>query len=182
VPKQNREQTRDQKIVQWIRSRSQQGQLTKTAELLQETEIPSRELLNKELEALASKGTATDLQWIDGQDERYFFSTKTMVPGYAAILARQEDRDLAGMIADTVRNDSKTYPRPTPIRVFQREPFRLAEDELADVLEQMKRQEEYADIQRITASTGAAYLFSEDYLKPVRARTMVKLAEEIEDE
>ena len=47
-----------------------------------------------------------------------------MVP-YARLLLRTQADDPVYLIAQTVRDNAQTYPRPTPVTFFELDPFNL---------------------------------------------------------
>jgi len=55
---------------------------------------------------------------------------------YARILLHKQE-GAADLIADTVREDSDRYPRPTPLDVFKDPPFDMSQERLFSCLEQM---------------------------------------------
>ncbi len=101
---------------------------------------------------------------------------------YAKLMAQIEENDVKGLIAKTVREDSKVYPRPTDIKVFNKSPFYLKDDVLFNVLEQMKEDEEYKDIKEVKASNGALYLFSDEYMEKDHAIGLTEWVEVIRKE
>ena len=77
---------------------------------------------------------------------------------YARLL---DDKDVPeALLAGAVRSHSRDYPRPVPVEFFEKPPFNLAPQDLADILKSMAADPEYQDIATIRASTGTTYLFS----------------------
>lgn len=105
----------------------------------------------------------------------FLYSETGMTSKYAEILARIEQNDPCAAIADTVRSDSKTYPRPTNVSLFKQRPFRMTADELDIVIP--RTVETYDDIKLIQASTGAVYLYSDRYMKTALAKSHVQWLE-----
>ena len=78
------------------------------------------------------------------------------------------------MIADTVRDESRIYPRPTPAYIFLDSPFNMTESQLDGVLWQISQRNDMTDIKNTTVSNGALYLFSTQYLTVAHAETMAE--------
>ncbi len=81
---------------------------------------------------------------------------------YAQLL---DDKDVPEvLVAEAVRSNSRDYPRPVPVELFEQPPFDLAPEDVAAILDAMAAKPEFQDIATIRTSTGAAYLFSSRYL------------------
>jgi hypothetical protein len=107
----------------------------------------------------------------------FLFSESYISNSYAKILLRAEENDPCATIASTVRDESKTYPRPTRVAFFKAQVFNISPDELdAQVLKTLERPE-FNDIKLIDASTGARYLYSNLYLTENHARSLVEWEE-----
>lgn len=156
-----------------IRNRSQGGRLMSREELLEFLEL--EEDTEDVLAQLQAPNDLIDLGVVtDKHENEWYYSRTEMLPAYAQTLLRVQDEDLLNLIADTVRNESKIYPRATRVDLFSGPPFRLSEDALTLVLTQLGTEEETADIQRTRASNGTEFLFSTRHLTPFYAG---KLAE-----
>ncbi|MGE5508989.1 MAG: hypothetical protein ACM3RP_10980 [Chitinophagales bacterium] len=105
-----------------------------------------------------------DIRRLEDGDAVYFYSDLHMTDRYAGIAAKAASGDLPRLIADTVRFDSETYPRPTPIETFGVAPYLLTLEELRAALAQMGKDPAYADIKTVYASNGAEFLYSETRL------------------
>ncbi len=107
----------------------------------------------------------------------YFYSTLHMSDSYARILLRVEEDNPYETIAATVREESETYPRPTPIAALRNPTFGLDADRVEQLAREMVQLDRYADIKLIEASTGAIYLHSDRFLDPEWARSLVEWEE-----
>jgi hypothetical protein len=103
----------------------------------------------------------------------YLYSERFITANYAQMLARVEAGDPLATIAETVRDESRIYPRPTDVRLFTQAPFRLKPAQIEEYVAALLREEGYQDIQKIEASTGAVYLHSTEHLSAALARSMV---------
>ena len=101
----------------------------------------------------------------DRQNIPHYYSSESMVERYANILI-QKGGDSLVLMAEMIRENSKMYPRPIPLRVFTESPFGFAREEIISQIRRMAEQEEYQDIRQTTTSIGTVFLFSTLYLDP----------------
>ena len=170
------------KIAKRIRAQSNMGHFVTVKELTEPPFTFTEETAIAHLQAMAADEAYEDIVWLEGLKGRYLYSKVNMTENYAKHQVHIVENNSAGMLAQAVRHDSQVYPRPTPMNAFFRSPYSLQKDSLEAVLNQIKVMEDYRDIQEITASNGARYLFSEKYLEAGYARSLVELKEVIEDE
>lgn len=145
-------------LINAIRQASQTARLS-TLEELQALVAPAGNP-----EELLADTEAADIKMMRGSNTVYFFSDSTMTDVYALHLFRISERNPLRMVAETVRDESRLYPRPTPAYTFLGTPFNLSQGELEMVLGQLNDNPEMQDIRTVTVSNGALYLFSTDYL------------------
>jgi hypothetical protein len=99
---------------------------------------------------------------------------------YALQLARVEAKDSCALIAETVRDESRTYPRPTCVMLFLEKIFGVDEADLESVVRQTLERPEFSDIKAmIHPVTGAVYLYSNKYMDGERAFMMMDYEEVI---
>ena len=157
-----------------IRKKSEVGKLTFPEEIFQvlrEQEVSTSNGGSQSEEGLktmvmkAIEGNE-DLKEISGADglPRYY-STQYMSDVYAGLLVRKEGNPFQ-LIAETVRENSKVYPRPIPLNTFKSPPFELAEEEILAYLQEMKEEDQYKDIAQTTTSAGTIFLYSTLHLDP----------------
>ena len=96
---------------------------------------------------------------------RYLYSENAITQTYAEILARAGANDPVATIAETVRDESRIYPRPTKVDLFTVEIFNINPDRLGEYIAELVKNPEYGDIKQLKASTGATYLYSTLYIK-----------------
>lgn len=113
----------------------------------------------------------------DGKGRRYLYSENGMTRSYAELLASVEGDNPVDTIAATVRSDSRTYPRPTNPSVFKAPVFKINPSNIEQHIRLLLSRPEYKDIKLVTASTGAAYLYSDLYLDPDWVQTTVEWEE-----
>jgi hypothetical protein len=122
-------------------------------------------------------GDFPDLARIAGASTVYYYSTASMTESYATGLARVEEKDPLNLVAQTVRDESRIYPRPTAIKVFYEAPWHLGHSEMASALLKLGREAGVEDIQSCAASNGAVYLYSTKYLTPAHASGLTEYYE-----
>lgn len=88
-----------------------------------------------------------------------------MSEAYARLLIRKEGDPLL-LIAETVRENSKIYPRPIRMDTFKNPPFDLTEDEISTCLKRMAEDEQYRDIAETKTSLDTVFLYSTLHLEP----------------
>lgn len=178
----NSDQKLINKMADWVRRKSAQGNLTQPMDFKGKGfEISENEIKNK-LETFKEAEEFTDIRILSGEQEKYIFSDENMTKKYAKLMAKVEEDDIKGMIANTVRKDSRVYPRPTDSKIFFKSPFNLEEDVFQNVFEQMKEKKEYSDIKEIEASNGALYLYSNKHLDKDHAIGLTEWVEVIRKE
>jgi len=115
--------------------------------------------------------------------EMFFYSTRHMSDYYALVLARAAGHDPCAMIAETVRDESRIYPRPTCILLFLEKMFGVKEDDLKEVVCKTLQRPEFADIKTMVHPvTDAVYLYSNQYLDGERAFVMMDYEEVVRPE
>ncbi len=154
-----------------VRERSKSGQLVAADDLflmvkaedapkpetgevqaLDESWLESLMVENHDLKALRTKSGTP-----------FCYSSQFMSDPYARMLLHKQE-GAAQLVANTVREDSDRYPRPTPLDVFRKAPFGLGHEELLVSLEGMSNREEFQDIRQVSTSVGHVFLYSSKYL------------------
>jgi len=107
----------------------------------------------------------------------YLYSEAHMTANYANLLARVEAKNPYATIAETVREESRIYPRPTKVVLFYEPVFQIDPALMEAAVEGTLQRDEYKDIKKIIASTGAVYLYSDLYMSPGLAEARVQWEE-----
>jgi hypothetical protein len=150
-----------------VREKSKVGELFAAEELLQGLK-PERGETAKESENAGSPRTLLDSVMAQNKDLKeicanrgtsFYYSSLFMTEAYARILVHKQE-GAAELIAETVREDSDRYPRPTPLDVFREAPFDLSQEELVSCLKGMWNREEFQDIDQVSTSMGHVFLYS----------------------
>jgi len=96
---------------------------------------------------------------------------------YARILDRRGSPAL--LMAEEIRANSRDYPRPVPVELFEAEPFGLSRADIEAALKTLAADPECADISFVESSGGAAFLFSERFLPRGYAQFLAERAESL---
>jgi hypothetical protein len=168
-------------LVGRIRESSGEGRLCQASELYGPPDPPdqagaaaSPDAGALPAEALLAESAPEDIKFMRGRLDGYYFSALSMTAAYAKHLFRIAERDPMRLIADTVRDESRIYPRPTPLAAFLLQPFSMDQAELDGLVSQILSAAEYADIKCVSASNGERFLYSSEHLKPVHAEALAE--------
>lgn len=161
----------------FIRDKSYEGCMTNAEDFLDEPLLLDVEEVLSMIDNLNAREDFSDICVIKGKERIYLFSENFMTKNYANMMILVEEKDLFKTIAETVREESKIYPRPTDARLFNKAPFKLSKEEFLEVYEQLKKKEEYSDIQETRASNNALYLYSNKFLKKAYASSLAEWIE-----
>jgi hypothetical protein len=104
----------------------------------------------------------------------FLFSNLLMTRQYADACAQTQCEDKRHVIAETVRTESLTYPRPTSLATFSEAPFLLSAETVEAAVAGFAGDEAFADIQQVSASDGTVFLFSSTHLTPAHARSLAE--------
>ena len=140
--------------------------------LCPEVEQKSFHAVLKEVRTAASY---TDLKSVTAcNGEIFFYSDMHMTARYAALLARAAANDPCTTIADTVREESKIYPRPTNVDLFRSQVFGIPSGSLEATINWVLKKEEFLDIQKLVHPlTGAVYLYSRQHMTERHASSVM---------
>ena len=72
---------------------------------------------------MISEAADDDIKLMRGSKDVYFFSESLVTHAYAKLLFRSAENDPQRLVAETVRDESSSYPRPTPLSLFTAAPF-----------------------------------------------------------
>jgi len=163
----------DLEIVNLIRMTSEAGQIVTSDEILRG--LVEKGLLKSDDEEDRAKfgvlledviRNTEDLREISGKRAGIrYYSQRSMTEAYARILIQKEEGPLT-LMAETVRENSRRYPRPVRLDIFEEPPFDLTPEEILLCLKEMAEREEYHDIQQTTTSIGTVFLYSKLHLEP----------------
>ncbi|MCE5335955.1 MAG: hypothetical protein LLG06_15345 [Desulfobacteraceae bacterium] len=168
-------------VAEFIRENSKAGELV-TAALIEsafeehglaagnaEEEPPSISALIEE--AFRSHGDLKEIS--DDSGIARYFSGLFMTEAYARVLLLKLQGPLE-MIAEVIRENSRAYPRPVPLALFEWSPFDLSRERIEPILKEMAESPGYRDIALLTTSIGNLFAYSTDYLEPGHAEMLAE--------
>jgi len=162
-----------------IRAESRAGGLTDPAAIAKEPFSFDDEELAEAMEALDHDEAYADI--VRTADERsgaeYLHSTTFLTVAYAKLAIRARADDPAYLIAQTVRENSEIYPKPTSLEFFQFEPFGLKAEDVLTYVKAILADEAYKDIRTVTVTNGMDYLYSDKFLSAGQAQAMAQWVE-----
>lgn len=164
-------------IGDFVRFRSSEYKLTNAEDFFEDPISLEVEDVLHNIDSLKEREEYRDIYTIKGSEAIYLFSDKYITKNYAEMMVRVEEKDLMKLIVETVRHESKTYPRPTSVKLFSYNPFKLTKDQFNEVLTQLKTKEEYGDINEVRVSNGALYLYSDKYMLKAHADSLAEWIE-----
>ncbi len=120
-----------------------------------------------------------DICTIQARDGQVYYHSNAYLSGnYALVLVRAMANDPCAAIAETVRDASRIYPRPTNATLFREKAFALDPARVDALVEETLKKPEYADVKKMVhPETGAVYLYSDKFLAAERAYYMMDWVE-----
>ena len=110
--------------------------------------------------------------------ELYLYCDIHITEKYAALLARAAVNDACTTIADTVREESRIYPRPTKVSLFNSQVFGIPSGSLQRCIVRMLNGPEFTDIRKLVhPTTEAEYLYSNLHLNEQHAFSVMNWLE-----
>ena len=133
-----------------------------------ETEITNASI-RETLEALNGEEDSP-VSVLSGKERLRCFDSTLMSASYAEALNYAAEGDNLITIAETVRRESRVYPRPCLTEMFLSAPYNLEALALEAAIQALDADDsDFKDIYRTTASNGDIYLYSSLYLNKARA-------------
>lgn len=127
----------------------------------QEDAEPEQETLETLLAHMQADEACQDIQHIIQQENRFYYSERHMSHNYARILVFTHEQDACATLAQSVRFECETYPRPFKVDMLALPPYGFDADMIASTLRFLSHHEAYGDIHQVEASNGAVYLYSD---------------------
>ena len=172
IEEQNQKDAAGLAITDFIRRRSEAGQLVSaediSSEFLRMGVLTEKENQPADFEAFLKETVKQNEELkeiVDGKGLVHYYSARSMAETYANILVRRGEDPLL-LMSEIIRENSDRYPRPVPVSMFEGPPFELTVEEISLCLKKMADQKEYQDIKQTTTSIGTVFLFSTRYLEP----------------
>lgn len=164
------------KIAEKVRADSRDGAvLTPVASLLTLAPGMDQEGVADLLQEMRTDPRYADVKPTNASTgEGFRYSVHHMSDYYAVLLTRAAGKDPCATIAETVRDESRIYPRPTCVQLFQEKLFEISACELESAVETMLRRPEFEDIRKMVhPDTGGIYLFSSKHMNDDLAYSMM---------
>ena len=163
-----------------IRKASEAGQLVTAEDICNEFLrmgiLTEKENQLAELEALLKETVKQNEEMkeiLDGKGIAHYYSIRSMAETYARILIQREGDPLL-LMAEVIRENSRRYPRPVPLTIFEDSLFELTPEQILVCLKKMADEEEYQDIEQTTTSIGTVFLYSRQHLDPDHAAMLAE--------
>ena len=151
-------------VADFIRQHSASGQLVaRSVFLLPPYSVPETDL-SALLDVLGQDANGADITCVQGAEEAYFYSTQTMTANYADMCVQVVENDICRAIAEAVRFDCRTYPRPYKVAMLTQPPYSFESQQISAALTTMETHPDYADIRTVESSNAEPYLFSERFM------------------
>lgn len=164
-------------LADHIRLSSKNGKLVNCSCFLDDPFSVPQEELDAVLENILSDAAYKDIIELKGEKTHYYYSSEKMSGNFAQMLFLLEEKDTCTTIAETVRFESKTYPRPYQVKMLQLSPYHFNEEQIEAALKVMRQRPECEDIQEVRASNNALYLFSSAFMSAGHARGLCEWLE-----
>jgi len=124
---------------------------------------------------LANHPGLASLESLSGQAA--YHAPELLSRTFARILDRKGSPLL--LMAEEIRANSRDYPRPVPLELFEAPPFDLTPEVIGHALRAMAANPEYQDITFTPTATGAVYLYSSLHLERGYAAFLAQRAESL---
>jgi hypothetical protein len=160
-----------------IRSDSRDGvRLTPVSEIYAMAPDTDPAIIDVLLKGMPSEARYADIRKIKAVDGAVYYHCETyLTESYAVTLLLAMAGDHLATIAETIREESRIYPRTTNTAIFRdQQVYGIPPEDLDTVLWRLLRDPEYADIKRIVHPvTRAIHLYSETYIAEASAWAMM---------
>ncbi|WP_246201477.1 YdhW family putative oxidoreductase system protein [Budvicia diplopodorum] len=153
-----------QVIADFIRQSSAGGSIVAYSLFLAPPYSVSATDLNCIFAEINSDEAYTDIATRQGDKDSYYFSTDTLSENYADMCVLVIEKDICKTIAQAVRFECKTYPRPYKVSMLTHSPYDFDPQQIDAAMVAFNTHPDYADIRQVEASNNEPYLFSERYM------------------
>lgn len=132
------------------------------------------------LNQMQTQGIYRDLKTISASSgELYLYSELHLTEKYAALLVRAAVHDACATIVQTVREESRIYPRPTKVSIFTGQAYSIPAASLQPCIVKILNNPEFTDIRKLVhPGNEAVYLYSNLHLNERQACSIMKWLEE----
>lgn len=110
--------------------------------------------------------------------EMYLYCQMHITDTYASLLVRSAATDACSTIVETVREESRIYPRPTKVSVFSSQVYGIPAATLQPCIVRVLNSPEYADIRKLVhPESESEYLYSNLHMTEEQAYSLMKWLE-----
>ena len=114
------------------------------------------------------------VELVDGEN-KYIYSRKKMFDTYAYLKLSIMKGEFEKIIVETVRQNAKLYPSPTPLGNFQLQPYNLSPEQMNDLIRKiLENKTDYPDIEFFVGFDEHDYLVSTDHMSLYWAKDWVE--------
>ncbi|MFV0547196.1 MAG: YdhW family putative oxidoreductase system protein [Limnobaculum xujianqingii] len=151
-------------VVDFIRQSSIAGALVTRSMLLEPPYSMSEPDLAQVLEEIEHTEDFADIMLCAGARDDYYYSSQSISVNYANMCVLVIEKDVCRTIAQAVRFECETYPRPYKVAMLTQTPYFFEPEQIEAALTAIETHPDYADIRPVASSDGQAYLFSERFM------------------
>lgn len=164
-------------MADYIRQCSAAGELVDIRRFQASPYSLTPEALDRLLTQIDASDECADICVISNGEEHYHYSEHRMSHNYARILLFTHEQDVCKTIADTVRFECQTYPRPYKVSMLTLPPYSFDQEKIDNALRFLIQSDRFRDIRTVTASNGEPYLFSEQCMSYGKAKGLCEWIE-----
>ncbi len=124
---------------------------------------------------ILNRDDASSVCVLTGKERLRCYDSSVMSSSYGEALNFAAEGNSLSMISETVRKESRLYPRPCLTDIFLAAPYNLDAGILKETIGILELDSsEFSDICRTAASNGDVYLYSDLYLNKARAEYLAE--------
>lgn len=164
-------------VAQQVRESGRKEQYVTLSEISAQLEL-EREPMRAVMEEMQAQEPYRDICVYEGAKDLYYYTYPLLAHNYVRTLAMAQEDDLASIIAQTVRYESKTYPRATLIDTFSQAPYHYTGIQVRRMLERMQKDEQYKDLETYESKGKNFYIFSTKYLTRFYITRVIEMLED----
>ncbi|PWC16495.1 hypothetical protein DDT52_18025 [Brenneria roseae subsp. roseae] len=164
-------------VADYIRQCSAAGELVSTRSFQAPPYSLEPETIGQLFAQIGASDECADILAIGNGEEQYHYSDQSMSHNYARILLFTHEQDTCKTIADTVRFECQTYPRPYKVQMLTLPPYSFDQEKIDCALRFLGQSDSFKDIRTVMASNGEPYLFSERFMSYGKAKGLCEWIE-----
>ncbi len=143
---------------------------------------PPDKIVSEESNETIDPDAFDDIRSVTDASHTFYYSEASLSDAYALHLARVRSGSPVHLIAETVRDNSRIYPRPTPVAFFGLSPFGMSAEMISRAIESIKTSPEYDDIRECRTRRTTLYLYSDRFMPEAQAAYLAEWEETGEEE